>query len=239
MTNGPAPLGLGLAALGRPAYLNLGHGSDVAGSRDVSALRSRAHEVLDAAWELGIRHVDAARSYGLAERFLGSWLEAHTGRPSALTIGSSGDTPKSPTGRSRSRPTRSRDEESATFERQWPEQARCCVEPWRWTARPSRRCKPPGTLLEPSAGEALGGGVRAGLPRSSQGDRGQRELTARGDVPPVLARWHSHTTSRSRSPGPGRSPSSWWAHRRSTNSGATRPPTRNLDRQRRAVTLPR
>ena len=30
--------------------------------------------VLDAAWEKGIRYFDAARSYGLAEKFLSSWL---------------------------------------------------------------------------------------------------------------------------------------------------------------------
>jgi aryl-alcohol dehydrogenase-like predicted oxidoreductase len=83
-----AALGIGTAALGRPAYLTLGHEADFAPGRSVSALRERAHEVLDAAWAAGIQHVDAARSYGRAEEFVGSWLRAHPGRRAAVTIGS-------------------------------------------------------------------------------------------------------------------------------------------------------
>ena len=71
-----AALGLGLAALGRPGYLNLGHADDLGDDRSVDALRERAHEVLDAAWQGGIRHFDAARSYGRAEEFLGTWLRS-------------------------------------------------------------------------------------------------------------------------------------------------------------------
>ncbi len=67
-------LGLGLAALGRPGYLNVGHGADLGANRSVAALRARAHEVLDAAYDAGVRHFDAARSYGRAEEFLGEWL---------------------------------------------------------------------------------------------------------------------------------------------------------------------
>ena len=37
-------------------------------------MRARAHEVLDAAFAAGVRYFDAARSYGRAEEFLGSWL---------------------------------------------------------------------------------------------------------------------------------------------------------------------
>ena len=59
-----ARLGLGLAALGRPGYLNLGHGADLGADRSVDALRARAHEVLDAAYAAGVRDFDAARSYG-------------------------------------------------------------------------------------------------------------------------------------------------------------------------------
>jgi aryl-alcohol dehydrogenase-like predicted oxidoreductase len=74
-------LGLGLAALGRPGYINLGHGDDLAEGRDVAAMQARAHAVLDAAWALGLRYFDAARSYGRAEAFLGSWLQARAQRP--------------------------------------------------------------------------------------------------------------------------------------------------------------
>jgi aryl-alcohol dehydrogenase-like predicted oxidoreductase len=67
-------IGLGLAALGRPAYINLGHAGDLGEDRSPDALRARTHEVLDHAYARGVRYLDAARSYGLAEDFLGSWL---------------------------------------------------------------------------------------------------------------------------------------------------------------------
>lgn len=69
-----AQLGLGLAALGRPGYINLGHGADVA-DRNRAAMERTAHAVLDAAYARGVRAFDAARSYGEAEAFLASWLE--------------------------------------------------------------------------------------------------------------------------------------------------------------------
>jgi aryl-alcohol dehydrogenase-like predicted oxidoreductase len=70
-------LGIGLAAVGRPAYITAGRQADLGGERDVEALRRRAYEVLDAAYAAGIRYVDAARSYGRAEEFLAGWLAAH------------------------------------------------------------------------------------------------------------------------------------------------------------------
>src|SRR3954451_5553231 len=77
----PARIGLGLAALGRPGYLNIGHGADIGDDRSVGALRARAHEVMDAAYEAGVRHFDAARSYGSAVDVLrgGVWARV-TGR---------------------------------------------------------------------------------------------------------------------------------------------------------------
>ena len=70
-----ARLGLGLAALGRPAYITSGRDDDLPADRSEAALQARAHEVLDAALALGVDHVDVARSYGLAEQFLRSWLD--------------------------------------------------------------------------------------------------------------------------------------------------------------------
>jgi aryl-alcohol dehydrogenase-like predicted oxidoreductase len=67
-------LGVGLAALGRPGYITLGHGDDLAHDYDPAAMERRCHEVLDAAWAAGVRWFDAARSYGHAEQFLASWL---------------------------------------------------------------------------------------------------------------------------------------------------------------------
>jgi aryl-alcohol dehydrogenase-like predicted oxidoreductase len=81
-------IGLGLAALGRPGYLNLGHGDDLGADRSVAGLERRCHEVLDVAYEAGVRHFDAARSYGRAEEFLASWLEARGVEPGAVTVSS-------------------------------------------------------------------------------------------------------------------------------------------------------
>ena len=81
-------LGLGLAALGRPGYINLGHGEDLASETDVPALESRAHAVLDAALAGGVRYFDAARSYGRAEEFLGSWFQERAIRPGEVTVAS-------------------------------------------------------------------------------------------------------------------------------------------------------
>src|SRR3954470_6351022 len=79
-------IGLGLAALGRPAYMVLGHGDDLRGQADVVSMRKRAHALLDQAWAAGIRYVDAARSYGLAEDFLSDWLRSRA--PAGIVVGS-------------------------------------------------------------------------------------------------------------------------------------------------------
>ncbi|EFF90090.1 oxidoreductase [Streptomyces sp. e14] len=80
-------LGLGLAAVGRPGYINLGRDRDLPADRSVDALRARTHELLDAAYAQGVRYLDAARSYGRSEEFLADWLRA---RPEAddVVIGS-------------------------------------------------------------------------------------------------------------------------------------------------------
>ena len=81
-------MGLGLAALGRPGYINLGHGSDLAGRTDVESMEAAAHEVLDAAYAAGVRYFDAARSYGRAEAFLASWLARRGFGPADVSVGS-------------------------------------------------------------------------------------------------------------------------------------------------------
>ncbi|MEU6816308.1 aldo/keto reductase [Streptomyces sp. NPDC046860] len=69
-------LGLGLAAVGRPGYINLGRAEDLGEDRGPDALRARTHELLDAAYAQGVRYFDAARSYGRSEEFLADWLKA-------------------------------------------------------------------------------------------------------------------------------------------------------------------
>ncbi len=81
-------LGLGLAALGRPGYINLGHRDDLSGRLEPESLERHTHAVLDAAWSYGVRYLDAARSYGLAEVFLSSWLRTRNIHPDAVCIGS-------------------------------------------------------------------------------------------------------------------------------------------------------
>src|SRR4051794_17734763 len=83
---GPQRIGLGLAALGRPGYLNVGHGADLGADRSPQALQARSFEVLDAAYESGVRYLDAARSYGRAEEFLGAWLRDRD--PPDVVVGS-------------------------------------------------------------------------------------------------------------------------------------------------------
>jgi aryl-alcohol dehydrogenase-like predicted oxidoreductase len=81
-------MGLGLAALGRPGYINLGHADDLGDQTGVAAMEARTHAVLDAAWHAGVRYFDAARSYGRAEEFLGSWLVARCLPRDDVSVGS-------------------------------------------------------------------------------------------------------------------------------------------------------
>ncbi len=83
-----AQFGLGLAALGRPGYVTLNHARDLGESYDPPAMEAHAHEVLDAAFEAGIRYVDAARSYGRAEDFVASWLRSRRIAPSDVVVAS-------------------------------------------------------------------------------------------------------------------------------------------------------
>src|SRR5690606_38849565 len=55
---------------------------------DAAAMEAHAHQVLDAAWDAGIRYFDAARSYGRAEAFLSSWLHARHIDPAQVVVGS-------------------------------------------------------------------------------------------------------------------------------------------------------
>ncbi|MER6062887.1 aldo/keto reductase [Streptomyces sp. NPDC001792] len=69
-------IGLGLAAVGRPGYINLGREEDLGENRSADSLRTRTHELLDAAYAQGVRYFDVARSYGRSEEFLADWLNA-------------------------------------------------------------------------------------------------------------------------------------------------------------------
>jgi aryl-alcohol dehydrogenase-like predicted oxidoreductase len=81
-------MGLGLAALGRPGYINLGHASDLGGQTDQASMETSAWTVLDHAYARGVRYFDVARSYGKAEAFLARWLQRRRLLPGDVTVGS-------------------------------------------------------------------------------------------------------------------------------------------------------
>ena len=81
-------LGLGLAALGRPMYMAVGRDVDLGADRSVAAMRRHCQSMLDAAYAAGIRYIDTARSYGLAEQFLNAWWNARGLPNRALIVGS-------------------------------------------------------------------------------------------------------------------------------------------------------
>ncbi|MEU6102658.1 aldo/keto reductase [Streptomyces flaveolus] len=87
VTTPTSHIGLGLAAVGRPGYINLGRERDLGEDRSVAAMRERTHDLLDAAYAQGVRYFDAARSYGRSEEFLAAWLRE---RPDAgdVVVGS-------------------------------------------------------------------------------------------------------------------------------------------------------
>lgn len=80
-------IGLGLAALGRPGYINIGHGSDLNADYDVEAMKAKASSVLHEAYQQGIRYFDVARSYGQGEYFLENWLH-EIGKKDDVVVGS-------------------------------------------------------------------------------------------------------------------------------------------------------
>ena len=51
-------------------------------------MEAHTHEVLDAAFDAGIRYVDAARGYGRAEDFLASWLRERKIEPGEIVVAS-------------------------------------------------------------------------------------------------------------------------------------------------------
>jgi aryl-alcohol dehydrogenase-like predicted oxidoreductase len=87
--DGPAVsrIGLGLAAVGRPAYITTSRDTDLGADRTETAFRDRTRRLLDAAYAAGVRYVDVARSYGSAEAFLAGWM-SDRGDVGDLVVGS-------------------------------------------------------------------------------------------------------------------------------------------------------
>ncbi|WP_413756383.1 aldo/keto reductase [Streptomyces sp. MMBL 11-3] len=115
-------LGLGLAAVGRPGYINLGRDRDLGEDRGVDALRTRTHELLDAAYAQGVRYFDAARSYGRSEEFLADWLTARPGVDD-IVVGSKWGYTYTADWRTDAEVHETKDHGLATYERQRAESA--------------------------------------------------------------------------------------------------------------------
>ncbi len=81
-------IGFGLAAIGRPGYITVGHDEDLRGRTNSADLDRHTHNMLDVARACGITYVDTARSYGRAEEFLSTWLQSRRPAPSQLVVGS-------------------------------------------------------------------------------------------------------------------------------------------------------
>ncbi len=116
---GPAAFGLGLAALGRPGYINLSHGRDLSGRSDPDALREHTFAVLDLAWQKGVRYFDTARSYGRGEEFLGAWLASRAPQP--VFVASKWGYTYTADWQADALVHEVKDHTRQAFERQWPE----------------------------------------------------------------------------------------------------------------------
>jgi aryl-alcohol dehydrogenase-like predicted oxidoreductase len=66
-------LGLGTAALGRPQYINIRQGNFK--NLDLNSFKKQGLQVLEEAYNLGVRYFDTAPGYGLAEGLLLEWLQ--------------------------------------------------------------------------------------------------------------------------------------------------------------------
>jgi len=82
-------LGLGMAALGRPGYINLDRSAMLGTERTVDSMQSQANLVMDQLFQLSIpAWIDCARSYGLSERFVGEYLRSRNIKPESVYVSS-------------------------------------------------------------------------------------------------------------------------------------------------------
>ncbi|WP_328522089.1 aldo/keto reductase [Kribbella sp. NBC_00359] len=193
-----ARIGLGLAALGRPGYINLGHDEDLPPGRAVEDLRQRTHQLLEQAWQAGVRYFDAARSYGLAEKFLGEWLTRE--RRPELTIGSKWGYTYVADWRSDVDTHEVKDHTLATFERQWPETLRALGGPPDYYLVHSLTADSPALGDKQLLGrlrQLADDGVRVGLSTSGpqQAETLRKAIDLGGPFTAVQATWNVLETS--------------------------------------------
>jgi aryl-alcohol dehydrogenase-like predicted oxidoreductase len=175
-------IGLGLAALGRPGYLTLGHDADLP-AKDIAAMEAQCHAVLDAAWAAGVRWVDAARSYGRAEEFLASWLRSRKIAPGDLFVSSKWGYAYTAGWRVHADQHEVKDHSVAQLKRQWPETL-ALLGPWLGLYQIHSATMESGVLDDPAIPDALerirARGVQVGLtltgPRQAETLRQALEL---------------------------------------------------------------
>ena len=90
-------IGLGMAALGRPGYINLSRDTHLP-SRTVEGMQSQANAVMDELFEKAaaasgdgeknVPWLDCARSYGLSEKFVGEYLRSRNVSPEEVYVSS-------------------------------------------------------------------------------------------------------------------------------------------------------
>jgi aryl-alcohol dehydrogenase-like predicted oxidoreductase len=184
-----AVLGLGLAALGRPAYLTIDHGAAIGSDRSIEALQQHSNQVCDAAWEGGIRWFDAARSYGRAEQFLGEWLTRRAIEPADVTGSSKWGYTYTADWKVDAEIQEVKDHSAAALARQWPEtEAR--LGPWLRLYQVHSATLESGVLDDIAVHHQLAGlGVPVGLSLSGprQSDTLRRALTIAVDGTPLFS----------------------------------------------------
>ncbi|MFS4483708.1 aldo/keto reductase [Hyunsoonleella sp. 2307UL5-6] len=74
MRESKTKIGLGLAALGRPEYINIRDNASI--DKSEIAFKQNTFSVLDEAYNLGVRYFDTAPSYGKGEAFLQEWNDS-------------------------------------------------------------------------------------------------------------------------------------------------------------------
>jgi aryl-alcohol dehydrogenase-like predicted oxidoreductase len=86
-------LGLGMAALGRPGYINLDRSSILGTERTIEMMQSQANLVMDQLFDnsstsTSLPWLDCARSYGFSERFVGEYLRSRKIPPNEVYVSS-------------------------------------------------------------------------------------------------------------------------------------------------------
>jgi aryl-alcohol dehydrogenase-like predicted oxidoreductase len=189
-----SPIGLGLAALGRPGYITLGHGSDLAGHTGERSLELASHAVLDAAYAGGVRYFDAARSYGQAEAFLANWLARRGLAPDDVTVGSKWGYTYTADWRIDAEVPEVKDLSIATLHRQYPESRRLLGANLRLyqihsATLDSGVLEDPAVLVELARLRATGLAIGLTVTGPRQGDTVERALET-GAFDAVQATWN-------------------------------------------------